>query len=260
MAEEVVRRAVEPVGARFGHHVHDRAARLPELGREEIRLHLEFLNRIDRGRVLQVGDAGVLLDRHDGHAVEQDVRRGIPRAVRDEVGVRIPGPPAGSDDARREVGEGHRIAPEVGQRDERLVVDDLAQVRDGRVHARRRGADLDALVHLADVQSRVDGGLLLDGEREPAARELLEAVSLDRQHVLARLQRRNAEPAFAVGRRRMTRASVGIGDGDRGVRNGGAGRVGCRAADSRREGLSEGQGGRQCDERQASKDRCGHAP
>ena len=244
MAEEVVGRAVEPVGARLGDHVHHRSARLPELGGEEIRLHLEFLNGIDRGRVLQIGDAGVLLHGHHGDAVEQDVGGRIARAVRDEVRVRVTGAPARPDDPWREVGEGHRISLEVRQRHDRLVVDDLAEVRDRRVHAHGGGADFDALGHLTHIQSGIDGRLLLDGERELAARKLLEARGLDSQHVLTWLQRGNDESALLIDHRCLSRSPVGIGDGDRRVRNRGARRIlGC-TTDSSRERLCEGQVGR----------------
>ena len=64
------------------------------------------------------------------------------------------------------------------------------EVGDGRVHVRGRGTHLDGLVQVAHIQSGIDRGLLLNGEGEPAARELLESRGLDRQHVLARL----AEP------------------------------------------------------------------
>ena len=176
VAQEVIPGAIEPVGARLGNHVHDGSPGLAELGGEEVRLDLELLHGIHCRRVFQVGDTGVLLDRHHGHAVEQDVGGRVAGAVGDEVRIRVTRPAARSDDARRQVGERHRIPREVGQRDDRLVVDDLAEVRDGGIHVRSRGAHLDGLVQLAHIQSGIDRGLLLNGEGEPAARELLESA------------------------------------------------------------------------------------
>ena len=219
VAQEVIPGAIEPVGARLGNHVHDGSPGLAELGGEEVRLDLELLHGIHCRRVFQVGDTGVLLDRHHGHAVEQDVGGRVAGAIGDEVRIRVTRPAARSDDARRQVGERHRIPREVGQRDDGLVVDDLAEVRDGGIHVRSRGAHLDGLVQLAHIQSGIDRGLLLNGEGEPAARELLESRGLDRQDILARLQSRDHKSAGLVGHRGLARSPVSVRHGDGCVRN-----------------------------------------
>ena len=92
---------------------------------------------------------------------------------------------------------------------------------------------------------RIDGRLLLAGQREPAARKLLAAGSLHSQHILARRQCRDGESARFVGQRRLARSAVDVRDGDRRERNQSARHVPYRAADA---------GGKRLSEREAARD------
>jgi hypothetical protein len=85
---------MELVGARLCHHIHYRPAGLAVFRSEEVRLHLELLHRINGGRVLQIRDAGVLLDSHDSNPVQQNVRGRIARTVGDEVRIVVAPAPA----------------------------------------------------------------------------------------------------------------------------------------------------------------------
>ena len=61
--------------------------------REEVRLHLELLNDVDRRRELQIGDSRILLHGRNGHTVDENVGSGVARTVGDEVRVVVAAPP-----------------------------------------------------------------------------------------------------------------------------------------------------------------------
>ena len=124
--EEVVAVAVELVGAGFSHHVHDCAARLRVLRPEEVRLHLELLDRIDRRRPFQISRSGVLFGDIDNRSVHQHVRSRVASAIGDEVGITRVDSSIGADHAGSQVQGHERIPPDIGERHHVPVLDDLA--------------------------------------------------------------------------------------------------------------------------------------
>ena len=212
VAHEVVARAVQIVGARTGHHVHNRPARLPVLSREEVGLHLKLLHRIHRRRELQVGDTRVLLNSGHRRSVNQHVRSGVARAVGAEVRIAVAAPPTRTHDARRQVGQAHRVAGQIGQLQNVLVVDHLTEVRNGGIHQRGRTLDFHGRRHIAHLQLRRNRALLLHGDAEAATLKLLESRRFHDERVIARGQRGNDESAGAVGYRAKRGAAVAVGD------------------------------------------------
>src|SRR5690348_17506531 len=70
------------------HHVDDRAAIVPKLGRKAVVLYLELLHDFNRGLVVNVGVATfALFRRAERTAVERNLGRRITLAVGDKVGT-----------------------------------------------------------------------------------------------------------------------------------------------------------------------------
>ena len=143
VAHELVGRAVQLVGARFGRH-RDHAGAAPELGGEDAREHLEFTDLFDRwGHDDGVEGELVVVDAVDeprvgvGLTAERvEVRRAarIEGAGAREVLARLPG-----RNPRREVDEGREVASVQRQFLDRNLFDDGPDFRRVGAHERRFG-------------------------------------------------------------------------------------------------------------------------
>ena len=77
---------MQSVGARLHDFIDDGAAVVAILRGEAVVLHLDFLQRLDRGLVIDIGGAPLaLLWRRGERAVEANLGSGISLPVRDEI-------------------------------------------------------------------------------------------------------------------------------------------------------------------------------
>src|SRR3954463_4011002 len=78
--------AMKIIGPALQRHVDDSAAVVPELRRQAVVLHFEFLNHFNRGFVINVAGRSLsLFGRADQGTVNADLSRGVSLTVRDKV-------------------------------------------------------------------------------------------------------------------------------------------------------------------------------
>ena len=246
VAQELVGRAVELVGAGFGRH-RDHPGAAPELGGEDARQHLELTDLFDRGG----DDDGVegelvVVDAVDEPRVGVGLtaeRVEVRRAARIEgAGARqvLAGLPRRNP--RRQVDEGREVPSIQRQFLDRLLLDhgpDLGRVgaherrlaNHGRLFRQRphleRGVDSEPIVHL---------------QHDPAACPRLEALQLDRYLVGARHQERRSVDAGRIRRERGRRVLVDVADGHQRAWHDRAGRIHDGAHHASRGHLGDGRG------------------
>ena len=219
VAQEVVGVAVELVGSGLGHHVDHRAARLSIFGPEEIRLHLELLDRVHRWRPLQVRGAAVLLGDIHQRAIHQHIRRGVARAVGHEVGVGGVERAARARHAGCQVQQAQWIAPDVGERHHVTVLDHLPQSRNRGVEQRRLAQHFHGSSEFTHLHRHVEGGLLLHGQGDVGLGVPLETLGFHVERILAGRERRHGVAPRIVHDHGVRNVAIGLGKGDFGARH-----------------------------------------
>ncbi len=168
--------AMNIVRARLGHDVHDAAGRAPVLRAEAVVDHAEFLHRfLRRGHALHArvhaDEVGAV--HHDfiakgAHAAKRNLRRLKVRERRPEAG-------AAGGYAWCEQGEIGKEAIADREGLDLLRLDDLADLRLGRLDHRGFRGDGDVLLARGHFQPDIRVGRLADGQDDSGLREFGEA-------------------------------------------------------------------------------------
>lgn len=186
IAHEVVAGPMELVRAGAGDHVDDDSTGLTVFGREEVRLHLELLDNVDRGKELQVGHSEILFNGCNRGPVDEDVGGAVAGAVGAEVGVVVAPATARADHTGGEISEAHRVPSQVRELQDVLVIDHLPEIGDGGINECGGAGDFDGGSDIADLQLSVKGALFLHSYAEGAAGISLEAGCFDCKGVIPR--------------------------------------------------------------------------
>ena len=253
VAQEAVGHAVEGVAARLGDHV-DLSARVASLlGRVEIGLDLEFLDRLDVGThhdhqrqpgvvvdaVVQIVVGVLAVPVHEQFGAGTQVVGA--RAAHDRAAHAAAGP-RNSGRQRREL---HEVAAVQRQLLNLPLLDDRPEDRRLGLEQRGPAHNLDGFAHQPHRQLQVDLGALVDLQLDARPLDLAKPRELDAQAVQPGRQRREAVRSAVASRGDAGDAGgfVGHGDGDArddaaaGIANGSyqIGRRNLTASDGRRE-------------------------
>jgi hypothetical protein len=132
---------------------------------------------------------------------------------------------AGGDHTDRKLRQHHRISVVQRQFFDLFRRDRLSGRGVCRVQQRRLGAHVDDFGEIADVEHKIDDGMIAGGEMEAGARERLESGQHRVNLVVARRQERHHEAAGIVGGRLALRSRSRFHDGDGDARNRPAARI-----------------------------------
>ncbi len=187
IAEEFEERGVELVGAGAELNIHVRSGVAAVFGRVVAALHLEFLDGFDRG--VEVDIVRPVVDH--GDAIQVHLLPGVAGAIGDDArssrGCREE---VGLADAHtwRQLGELRKGASVERKVDDALARHHLAESGVLGLQQRGRGAHIEGLLHIANLQAEIQPRLLIDLDDDIAGSRGAEARRLDLYRILARDQ------------------------------------------------------------------------
>lgn len=219
---------MKPVRAALGHHVDHAARREPELGRHNVRLHLEFLDGVHCGIDIQIGEKGVVVIASvDQHAIQRarttvNADRGELDAAVGKAGVERA---ALRFHARREQHQCEHVPAVERQIGDAPVLHHFPDRGARGIHKSGLPTDFDRFGRRAHLQLEVDVRVLIHLQRQARAHFFLESLFFHRHRIHSDRKRRNRVEAGFIGHGGECGVGCGVDDGDRRFGHGGPGPV-----------------------------------